>query len=191
MKWVLITPEIYFLARGRRVLCPHHDSQAKRQAGLYARHGSRRSQASWIGLTSIRLEGSFYEVYRVDLFSQVFKVLLAHGLLSRCLPLLRAPWHQRAAPSGVLPSPHAVHPGHDDAGEQRGASHGVSLPGADQLLSLHPGCPPKRLRDGGGNEVFFHRGRHIGRHALGSCLALRCYRHRRTSRSWSGCFRTA
>jgi NADH-quinone oxidoreductase subunit N len=78
MKWVLIAPEIYFLliAVVFFVLTMIHRQNARRdyQLALFL-----AIAGVVVGLSCIRLEGSFYEVYRVDLFSQVFKVLLSMG----------------------------------------------------------------------------------------------------------------
>jgi NADH-quinone oxidoreductase subunit N len=78
MKWVLIAPEIYFLliALVFFVLTMIHRQNARRDYKLAL---FLALAGVVVGLTSIRLEGSFYEVYRVDLFSQVFKVLLTMG----------------------------------------------------------------------------------------------------------------
>ncbi len=80
MKWVLFIPELYclFMAAVFFIL------------SMAARPNPRRDYLTALFLTSIgvvvalasvRLEGTlFFAAYRVDLFSQVFKVLLAAGL---------------------------------------------------------------------------------------------------------------
>jgi len=78
MKWVLIIPEIYFLLIAvvffvLTMIRRQNPGRDYKLALVFALAGVV------IGLISVRLEGSFYEVYRVDLFSQVFKVLLSVG----------------------------------------------------------------------------------------------------------------
>ena len=78
MKWALIIPEIYFLLVAVLffVLAMIHRQSPRRDHKLATVFGLA---GVVVGLAAIRLEGSFYEVYRVDLFSQVFKVLLSTG----------------------------------------------------------------------------------------------------------------
>jgi NADH-quinone oxidoreductase subunit N len=78
MKWVLITPEIYFLliAVVFFVLAMIHMENPGRDhklALIFAASGVV------ISAICVPLEGVFYDIYRVDLFSQVFKVLLSVG----------------------------------------------------------------------------------------------------------------
>ena len=80
MKWLLFIPELYFLVMVALFF----------SLSMLRRPNPRRdflvafclaALGVFVSLATVKFEGSlFFEVYRVDLFSQVFKVLLATGL---------------------------------------------------------------------------------------------------------------
>ncbi len=78
MNWTIIAPELYFLGTAGVffTLAMRRGSDSRREylAALALAMGGLL-----VGLVSLKLQGSFPRVYRVDLFSQVFKVLLSAG----------------------------------------------------------------------------------------------------------------
>jgi NADH-quinone oxidoreductase subunit N len=80
MKAIIFGPEIYYLLAGLWFLAlsimPRFKSRSKYLGALFL-----AAAGVVICLITVRLEGSlFFDVYRVNLFSQVFKVLLSLGL---------------------------------------------------------------------------------------------------------------
>ena len=80
MKWFLFYPELYYFAVGIVFLfmsmAKHNNPRRDYYSALVV-----AVLGVVICLVSIRQEGLlFFEAYRVDLFSQVFKVLLSIGL---------------------------------------------------------------------------------------------------------------
>ena len=80
MKWFLFYPELYYFAAGMvflfRSLAKHNDPRRDYFTALVL-----AILGAVICLVSIRQQGLlFFEAYRVDLFSQVFKLLLSIGL---------------------------------------------------------------------------------------------------------------
>jgi len=78
MNWVLITPEIYFLLIAvvffvLTMIRTKNSGRDYKLALVFALAGVV------INVIAVRFEGSFHDVYRVDLFSQVFKVLVSMG----------------------------------------------------------------------------------------------------------------
>ncbi len=78
MSWMVIAPELYFLGMAAvfftLAMIPETDSRRGYITALALAMGG-----VLVSLVSLKLHGSFSHVYRVDLFSQVFKVLLAVG----------------------------------------------------------------------------------------------------------------
>jgi NADH-quinone oxidoreductase subunit N len=78
MSWMIVAPELYFFCTASVFFV----------FAMISGRGSRRDYVAalalatgglLVSLASVKLQGSFSQVYRVDLFSQVFKVLLAMG----------------------------------------------------------------------------------------------------------------
>ena len=80
MKWILFYPELYYFAAGMVFLFMSMARQPNSRR-LYLTAWLLAALGVVISLTAMRQEGLlFFQAYRVDLFSQVFKVLLAIGL---------------------------------------------------------------------------------------------------------------
>jgi NADH-quinone oxidoreductase subunit N len=80
MKWLLFYPELYYFAGGMvfLFLCMAKHNNSRR---IYLTAWLLAALGVVISLAAMRQEGLlFFQAYRVDLFSQVFKVLLAIGL---------------------------------------------------------------------------------------------------------------
>ncbi|MBW1981013.1 MAG: NADH-quinone oxidoreductase subunit N [Deltaproteobacteria bacterium] len=80
MKWILFLPEIYCLLMAAAffglAMLPRTNPRRDYQVAVLL-----ASVGVLISLMSVRLHGTlFFEAYRIDLFSQVFKVMLAMGL---------------------------------------------------------------------------------------------------------------
>lgn len=81
MKWMLFLPELYYLAAALVFFCLGMRSRP-RAGSDYLVALLLASGGVVVSLASLRLEGMlFLDAYRVDLFSQVFKAVLAMGLL--------------------------------------------------------------------------------------------------------------
>jgi NADH-quinone oxidoreductase subunit N len=78
MSWMVIAPELYFLCAAAVfftfAMIPETNSRRDYITALALAMGG-----VLVSLASLKTHGSFSHVYRVDLFSQVFKVLLAVG----------------------------------------------------------------------------------------------------------------
>lgn len=79
MNWMIFNPELYFLVMGVIFLClsmaPHSESQRNYFFALIL-----ASIGVGVCMASVHLQGDlFFQTYRVDLFSQVFKVMLSMG----------------------------------------------------------------------------------------------------------------
>ena len=80
MNWIIFSPEFYFLVVGTVFLCL---SMAKRvrPEQVYFIALIMASVGVGVSLACVRLSGDlFFGTYRIDLFSQVFKVMLSMGL---------------------------------------------------------------------------------------------------------------
>jgi len=98
MKAIIFSPEIYYLLASLWFLAlsiiPRLKSRGKYRSALFL-----AAAGLLICLITVRLEGSlFFDVYQVDLFSQIFKVLLSLGLflvicLCRSLSAIKAQYH--------------------------------------------------------------------------------------------------
>jgi NADH-quinone oxidoreductase subunit N len=93
MTWTIIAPELYVFGAAAVffafALTSRSDPRREYLLALVLSLG-----AVLVALASVRLHGTFSEVYRVDLFSQVFKVLLAMGfflIVSTCSELKGIP----------------------------------------------------------------------------------------------------
>jgi len=90
MKWLIFSPELFYLTGAIVFVClsmgTHHRTKRDYLAALIL-----AALGVTICLMDVRQEGLlFFDTYRVDLFSQVFKVLLAMGLfliVCICSPL--------------------------------------------------------------------------------------------------------
>jgi NADH-quinone oxidoreductase subunit N len=154
--WIIFSPELYYFLSGLVFL------------GLSLTPRTRPGRDYFIGmvlagvgvvvcLAAVRMEGLlFFKAYRVDLFSQVFKVMLSLGLflvVSLCSELKAV--EQRLHPEfyllvfvctlammmlvSILPSGFCLHPGHDDACQLRTPSEYLRCPGIVQLFALYTG----------------------------------------------------
>ncbi|MEW6664369.1 MAG: NADH-quinone oxidoreductase subunit N [Thermodesulfobacteriota bacterium] len=85
MRWMLVLPEIYFLAAAA-VFCGLAMASKVGAGRAYGIALFLSALGVLVSLASAGLEGPFLPVYRVDLFSQVFKILLAIGyFLAVCI----------------------------------------------------------------------------------------------------------
>ncbi len=78
MNWLIITPELYFMGTAAvfftLAMIQKSDFRRNYIIALVLAGGGLL-----VTLASVKLHGSFSQIYRIDLFSQVFKVLLAMG----------------------------------------------------------------------------------------------------------------
>ena len=80
MKWVLFTPELYYVLMAVLFFVWSTKRKALSPKSLYIRAVALSAVGVLVALASARLEGTlFFDAYRVDLFSQVFKFFLALG----------------------------------------------------------------------------------------------------------------
>ena len=80
MTWLLFYPELYYFAAGLAFLCLSMGKHANSRRN-YLPAMVLAALGVVVCLTAVNREGLlFFNAYRVDLFSQVFKVVLAMGL---------------------------------------------------------------------------------------------------------------
>jgi NADH-quinone oxidoreductase subunit N len=80
MSWIIFSPEFYFLMAGTVFLCLSMTRQVRREQ-VYFIALILASIGIGVCLACVRLTGDLFSgTYRVDLFSQVFKVMLSMGL---------------------------------------------------------------------------------------------------------------
>ncbi len=140
MKWFLFYPELFYFAGGLAFLCLSMSKHSTPRRDYFT-----ALVLAVLGvvvcLAAVNQEGFlFFNTYRVDLFSQVFKVVLSLGLfliISICSELKS---YFRAAPPRILFFAVCLHLGHDVAGQQRSHPDHLRRPGTFQLFTLHPGC---------------------------------------------------
>ncbi len=80
MKWFLFLPEIFYFASGMAFLCLSMTNRSDPQREYYIAL-ALAALGVVVSLVAVNWEGFlFFNTYRVDLFSQVFKLILAMGL---------------------------------------------------------------------------------------------------------------
>jgi hypothetical protein len=177
MNWILLTPEMTLLLAAALFLvmaCLKPDSRRDYQLAV-----TMAAFSVAAGIACVTMSGDlFNHVYRVDLFSQVFKALLAIGfflVVTLCDDFREiAPTHHAEGyfllAVCTLSMMMLVLCG-SPAGDR-------SRPGIVQLFTLHPGfpAPGQPLGDDYGTALFSDRGQRIGDHALRHGPDLRGYR---------------
>jgi NADH-quinone oxidoreductase subunit N len=80
MSWLLFFPELFYFGGGMAFLCLSMSNRSNPRRDYYTAL-VLAALGVVICLATVNLEGSlFFNTYRVDLFSQVFKLILALGL---------------------------------------------------------------------------------------------------------------
>jgi hypothetical protein len=181
MNWILLTPEMTLLLAAALFLsmaCLKPDPRRDYQLAV-----TMAAFSVAAGIACATMSGDlFNHVYRVDLFSQVFKALLSIGFFL-VVAVRRLSRRSPHAPCRRLFSAGRLHAVHDDAGLGGPPAGDRSRPGIVQLFTLHPGfsAPGQPLGDDCGTALFSDRGQRIGHHALRSGHDLRgdrCGAHR-------------
>ncbi|MGD9326325.1 MAG: NADH-quinone oxidoreductase subunit N, partial [Desulfobacterales bacterium] len=79
MSWLLFFPELFYFVGGMAFLCLSMSNRSDPQRNYYIAL-VLAAVGVVVCLATVKLEGFlFFNTYRVDLFSQVFKLILALG----------------------------------------------------------------------------------------------------------------